>query len=95
MWTNLSPAFKKMIKFLPVSSVHVIGSFSSKKRRPADVDFMVMFKLKGSPKKKNKKWSFDFIVAPDNKHGDFVMEDVRKWMGQKYGKKNFEITKIL
>ena len=91
MWKNVEPSIKKMLKILPVSNVYVIGSFSSKKRRPADVDFMVLFQVKS----KNEKWSFDFVVAPENEHGKFVLEDVRKWMRQKYGKKNFEITKII
>jgi hypothetical protein len=92
MWREVLPSLQKMIKNLPVEEVHVIGSFSSKKRRPADVDFMVMFKVK--PSKKNKKWSFDFIVAPNNSHGQFVYNDVKTWMRQKYGAKNFDIKKI-
>ena len=91
MWQKVLPSLKKMIKHLPVKDVYVIGSFSTKKRRPADVDFMVLFKTKG---KKNEKWSFDFVVAPDNEHGELVLEDIQKWMRQKYGKKNFEIRKI-
>ncbi len=88
----MAPSLKKMMKHLPVEEAYVVGSFSSKKRRPADVDFMVLFKTKSN--QKNEKWSIDFIVAPNNKHGEFVFEDVRKWMQQKYGNKNFEITRI-
>lgn len=92
MWAQVVPNLKKMIKHLPVEEVYVMGSFSSKKKRPADIDFMVLFKTKDA--QKNEKWSFDFVVAPNNKHGETVFEDVRKWMQQKYGKKNFEIMKI-
>ena len=92
MWREVLPALKKMIRVLPVQEIHVIGSFSSKKRRPADVDFMVLFKVK--PVSKNVKWSFDFVVAPNNAHGQFVYDDVKTWMKQKYGSKNFKITKI-
>ena len=93
MWKNVIPSLSKMIKVLPVEEVYVMGSFSSKKRRPADCDFMVLFKVKD--KKKDEKWSFDFVVAPNNSHGQFVFDDVKKWMRQKYGNKNFEITKIV
>ena len=92
MWVNVVPNFEKMTKFLPVEEAYIIGSFSGKKRRPADVDFMVFFKV--NEKQKNDKWSFDFIVAPNNEHGEFVLEDIRKWMCQKYGKKNFEIMRV-
>ena len=92
LWRQALPSLKKMIKFLPVKEVYVIGSFSSKKSRPADVDFMVFFKT--LPESKNDKWSFDFIVAPDNNHGKFVFNDVEKWMKQKYGKKNFKTERI-
>lgn len=92
MWAKVVPNLKKMIKHLPVEEVYIMGSFSSKKRRPADVDFMVLFKTKSE--QKNEKWSFDFVVAPNNKHGELVLDDARKWMQQKYGKKNFEILKI-
>jgi hypothetical protein len=92
MWKKVEPNLKKMIKHLPVEEVYAMGSFSSKKRRPADIDFMVLFKTKSN--QKTEKWSFDFVVAPNNKHGEFVFEDVRKWMRQKYGAKNFEIIKI-
>jgi hypothetical protein len=92
LWRQALPSLKKMLRFLPVQEVYVIGSFSSRKRRPADVDFMVLFKV--LPKNKKDKWSFDFIVAPDNAHGKFVFKDVDQWMRQKYGRKNFKIERI-
>jgi predicted nucleotidyltransferase len=93
MWAEIEPNLKKILKVLPIKEVYVMGSFSTKKKRPADIDFLVLFKTKSkSPK---EKWSFDFVVMPDNEHGKFVFDDVKKWMGQKYGKKNFEITKIV
>lgn len=92
IWNTIKPNLQKMLNNLPVKEVYVMGSFSTKKRRPADIDFLVIFKTKSQ--KTNEKWSFDFVVMPDNEHGDFVFKDVEKWMCQKYGKKNFEITKI-
>ena len=92
MWNVATPSLQKVLKNLPIEEAYVVGSFSSKKRRPADIDFMVFFKTKS--KNKKEKWSLDFVVAPNNEHGKFMFEDVRKWMLQKYGKKNFEITRI-
>ena len=92
MWNGALPHLQKILRHLPVEEAYVVGSFSSKKRRPADIDFTVFFKTKN--KNKKEKWSLDFVVAPNNEHGKFMFEDVRKWMLQKYGKKNFEITRI-
>lgn len=93
MWAKAVPNLQKMLKVLPVEKVYVMGSFSTKKKRPADVDFLVLFKTKSKSLK--EKWSFDFVVMPDNEHGQVVFDDVKKWMRQKYGKKKFEITRIV
>lgn len=66
MWKNTKQIVRKIKKVLPISSMHLTGSFASKKQRPADVDFIVMLK---TPKIKNKNWSVDLVIAPDNKHG--------------------------
>ena len=92
MWSKVVPSLQKMLKNLPVEEAYVMGSFSTKKRRPADIDFMVLFKTKSKDIK--EKWSFDFVVMPNNPHGKFVFNDVKTWMRQKYGSKKFEITKI-
>ncbi|HEY4523258.1 MAG TPA: hypothetical protein VJK04_00070 [Candidatus Paceibacterota bacterium] len=85
MWVNAENIIRKIEKVLPISSMHLMGSFSSTKRRPADVDFIVM--LKASTKLKNAKWSLDLVIAPDNEHGKALLEDNKKWMKQKYGAK--------
>ncbi|MDD5050384.1 MAG: hypothetical protein PHV93_01400 [Candidatus Pacebacteria bacterium] len=82
LWKETQKVLKNV--HLPVSEMFVMGSFSTKKKRPADVDFLVILK---TPKQKKKDWSVDFVLAPDNKHGDKIIEDARLWMKQKYGKK--------
>lgn len=90
LWKNAEAIVKKVEKVLPISSMYVIGSFVSQKRRPADVDFVVMLKTKD---KNNTKWSFDLLIAPDNKHGDYMFEDCKKWMKQKYGAKKSTVIR--
>ncbi len=91
MWRNVEEVLRRVEKVLPISSVHLMGSFASTKRRPADIDFIVM--LQTPAKRKNTKWSFDLVIAPDNQHGKAVFEDNKKWMKQKYGAKKSEIVR--
>jgi len=90
-WKVVSGILKDIQEALPVASLEVMGSFATKKKRPADVDFIVLLKTKKGLK---KKWSVDFVMAPDNAHGKEVARDARKWMSQKYGAKNFELVKL-
>jgi len=39
-------------------------------------------------------WSVDFVVAPDGKHGEYILEDAEKWMKQKYGTKKSAVIKL-
>ena len=84
MWKNSREIMKAVGKILPVSSVYVLGSFTTKKNRPADVDFIILLRTK---KGAGKKWSADLVIAPDNEYGKTVLEDASKWMRQKYGAK--------
>lgn len=74
---------KRVEKAIPVSHAYVMGSFVSKKSRPADVDFIILAQTKG----KNTKdaWSLDLVIAPDNEYGEIVKEDAKAWMKEKYG----------
>ena len=92
MWKNAQSILKKVKRILPVSSAYVLGSFTTKKRRPADVDFILLVnKQEKNPK---SKWSIDFVISPDNKYGHFILEDAKKWMKQKYGTRKFAIIKL-
>lgn len=92
LWKNAKEIINKIEKVLPIASMHLTGSFVSKKRRPADVDFIVMLK---TPINKSSKWSLDLVIAPDNSHGKELLEDNKKWMKQKYGAKKSEVVQYL
>ena len=91
MWKNSSKIITEIEKQLPISSAYLFGSFVSEKRRPADMDFMILLRTKKNAK---AKWSFDLVIAPDNLHGDEVLKDIKKWMKQKYGAKNSSVVKL-
>jgi hypothetical protein len=79
-------------KTLPISSAYLLGSFTTKKRRPADVDFILLLQLKEN--NQNSKWSVGLVFVPENKYGNFVLEDAKKWMKQKYGTKKSAVIKL-
>jgi hypothetical protein len=91
MWQNAEAIVKKLEKMMPISEAHLLGSFASKKRRPADVDFIILLKTKVRTK---ENWSVDLVLAPDNKYGKLVLADAAKWVGQKYGRKNSAVIRI-
>lgn len=92
MWNHARKIIKRIEKVLPVSSAYVVGSFTTKKRRPADVDVIVL--LEAKEKNKKTKWSIDLAIAPDNKYGEVILEDADKWMKQKYGSKKYELVRL-
>ncbi|MEK7078155.1 MAG: hypothetical protein AAB911_01165 [Patescibacteria group bacterium] len=83
MWQNSKNIIKKLEKVLPISEAYLMGGFTTKKPRPADVDFIILLKIKD--KNHKAKWSVDLVIAPDNKYGQFVLEDGDKWVKEKYG----------
>ena len=91
MWRHAQEVIGKINKSVPISSIHLIGSFATKKRRPADVDVILLLKTKVGA---DAKWSVDMVIAPDNAHGEFILEDARKWMKQKYGAKKSSVLKL-
>ena len=91
LWENSKGFIRKVEKIIPISSLHLLGSFTTKKKRPADVDFILLLKTN---KNNNSNWSVDIVLAPDNKHGDFILEDAKKWMKQKYGAKKSSVTRL-
>jgi hypothetical protein len=91
LWKNSRGIIKRVEKTIPLSSVYVMGSFTTKKKRPADVDFIIILKTK---KNANAKWSVDLVIAPDNVYGESVLQDTHKWMKQKYGAKGSTMIKL-
>mgnify|MGYP001571702072 CR=1 FL=1 len=92
MWANALKILKRLKKALPISSIYIIGSFATQKRRPADIDFVIMLNTKS--KNRKEKWSFDLLLGPDNDYGKLQLEDYRLWMKQKYGAKKSAVIKI-
>jgi predicted nucleotidyltransferase len=92
MWKETEKIINKLKKSVPISSIYLIGSFTTKKRRPADVDLIVFLKTK--EKELSTKWSVDLAIAPDNRYGDYVLSDARKWMKQKYGSKKSAVIQL-
>jgi len=45
-------------------------------------------------KKSKQKWSVDFQVVPDNKYGDWMLEECKKWMKYKYGARKSAVIKL-
>ncbi len=91
LWKNSQEFIKKIEKTIPISSIHLLGSFTTQKKRPADVDFILLLKTK---KNNKSKWSVDVVLAPDNSHGKFVLDDAHKWMKQKYRKKKSAVIRL-
>ena len=83
MWQNAGRIIKALEKVLPVSEAYVMGSFTTQKPRPADVDFIIL--LKTLEKNSKAKWAVDLVITPDNEYGQFVLEDGDKWVKEKYG----------
>lgn len=91
LWNNARKIIRQVEKTLPISSAYLFGSFASNKKRPADVDFIILLETKDKPK---AKWSCDMVIAPENRHGRMVFEDAKKWMKQKYGSKKSAVIKL-
>lgn len=92
MWREAEAVLRAVSAALPVSRVHAMGSFTTRKRRPADVDFVVVLRV--PPSRRGQDWSFDLVLAPEGKHGDRVVKDVRAWMRQKYGRDGFGVREV-
>ena len=91
LWSNAEQILAKIEKVIPISSMHLLGSFTTKKRRPANVDFIIMLH---TPSENRSKWSLDIAIAPDNQYGEKILEDAKKWMKQKYGSKKSAVIKF-
>ena len=92
LYLNAKRIIKRVEKTLPISSAYLMGSFTTKKKRPADVDFIILLQTK--ERNKDSKWSVDLVIAPENRYGNVVLEDTKKWMKQKYGSKRSAVIKL-
>lgn len=92
MWKNSKPILKKIEGVLPISSLYMLGSFTTAKIRPQDIDVILFAKV--NEKNKNSKWSVDIQVVPDNDYGRWMLKECEKWMKRKYGAKKSRVIKL-
>ena len=92
MWKQAEPVLKKLQKILPVSSIHMLGSFTTAKVRPQDIDVVIFLKTKAKSKKET--WSLDFQLVPDNEYGEWMLKESEKWVKRKYGAKKSTIIRL-
>ena len=83
MWLDVKKVIEKADKALDLSEIHVIGSYVSKKKKPQDIDFAIVTKVKS--KKSNSSYPVDFIILPDNEDMKEYLDFLRKLMKKKYG----------
>ena len=87
IWDKSKQLINKISTVIDIDKVVVLGSFTTKKERPADVDFIVMIKTKDN----GEDWSTDIQFVPSTKFGEETIADAEKWMGEKYGKDSYQI----
>jgi len=87
LWEKSTELVEKISSIIDVEKIIVLGSFTTDKQRPADVDFQILVKTKDT----EENWSTDIQFVPNNKFGEEIVEDAKKWVEEKYGPGNFEI----
>ena len=92
MWKQAEPVLKKLQKILPISEIHLLGSFTTAKARPQDIDVVILLKTKAKTKK--EVWSLDFQLVPDNEYGEWMLKESEKWVRRKYGAKKSAVIRL-
>ena len=92
MWEESSKILAKLEKVIPIEEAYVLGSFTTKKSRPADVDFIILLKVQETDP--DAIWSVDLVIAPNNSYGKFVQDDAEKWVRQKYRLKGYTMVRL-
>ena len=91
MWKKASELVEKISKVIPIRKATVIGSFTTSKPRPADVDFIILLQTCDE----HENWSADIVFAPNNKFGKQTLDDAIAWMQEKYGNGNYKIIDFI
>lgn len=92
LWVNAKKIVRELDRVIPIKHAYIMGSFTTRKKRPGDVDFIILLQV--SEKKKNTKWCVDLVIAPDNKYGKYVLDDEDKWVKERYGLKKSTLVKL-
>lgn len=90
MWEKSKELVEKISTVLDIEKIIVLGSFTTEKERPADVDFQILIKTRDT----EENWSTDIQFIPNNKFGEEIVEDAKKWVEEKYGFGNYEVFEI-
>lgn len=90
VWEKSMEILEKVSSVIDIDGAVVLGSFTTEKERPADVDFIVMVRTKDE----EEDWSTDMQFVPNNAQGRSVVEDARRWMEEKYGEGNYEVLEL-
>ncbi len=92
MWKSAQRIVEKVDQAIPIKRAYVMGSFTTNKKRPGDVDFIILLKV---PERDRKaKWCVDLVIAPDNEYGEYVLKDEDSWVKSRYGSKNSTMVRI-
>ena len=83
MWIDAKKVIEKVDKSLNLSQIHVVGSYVSKKKKPQDIDFAIVTKVKS--KKSNLAYPVDFIILPENEDTKEYLDFLQKYMKRKFG----------
>lgn len=90
IWNKSKELINKISTVVDIEKVIVLGSFTTEKTRPADVDFIVIIKTKDN----QENWSTDIQFVPSTTFGDNTIEDAKKWMNEKYGDNKYQIIEF-
>ena len=91
-WRQAEKFLKLIEKALPIKSIYLVGSFTTKKKTPGDIDIIVYLETK--EKLENSKWAIDFTISPDNAYGKKVLQETEEWVKRKYGIKKSLTIKL-
>ena len=82
MWKEAKKIISKVDKKIGLKEAYVMGSFTSKKKRPADIDFAIIIKTKNN----SSAWPIDLLILPDNVNKNKYLKDLKQWMISRNGK---------
>lgn len=86
LWRNARRIVRQLERVLPIRAAYLLGSFTTRKTRPADVDFIILLQI--DEQNPRTRWSVDLVIAPDNTYGATVLKDADAWVRKKYGRKH-------
>lgn len=81
MWKDAVKLLNKLDKKINFSEIYLIGSFVSKKKRPADIDFCVVTKGINN----SSAYPIDIVIVPNCDKTEVYIKDIKKWMKKRYG----------